>query len=135
MPSVRRSWCPHPYHLQTFPDGTKIYTKFGPKPNHPVGSRRISSSLAKYINKTCLFILNDPSLKVDDNQSLCTTCYEEEMARFQTNKSEEMDIYIDQSDSEEEVTDSEDLIRVERDYAVDKLNEVFKFFQLEPVIP
>ncbi|CAF1533579.1 unnamed protein product [Rotaria sordida] len=53
------------------------------------------------------------------------------MDRFAATQTENSD----QSDGEEEMEDSPDLMEAKRDYAIEKLNEVFKMFQLEPVIP
>ena len=115
----------HPCHMQTHPDGTKIFTKFGPKPNHPIGSRRIQLGLLRYINKMCVAILNDPSLKLNEDSLLCTKCYEKEFDRFEACQNED----------DEEMDDSRDPMQVKRDYAIEKLNEAFEFFQLEPVVP
>ena len=125
MPTDKRNWCAHPCHMQTHPDGTKIFTKFGPKPNHPIGSRRIQLGLLRYINKTCVAILNDPSLKLNENSLLVTKCYEKEFDRFEACQSED----------DEEMDDSWDPMQVKRDYAIEKFNEAFEFFQLEPVVP
>ena len=125
MPTDKRNWCAHPCHMQIHPDGTKIFTKFGPKPNHPIGSRRIQLGLLRYINKTCVAILNDPSLKLNENSLLCTKCYEKEFDRFEACQNED----------DEETDDSRDPMQVKRDYAIEKLNEAFEFFQLEPVVP
>jgi hypothetical protein len=144
MPSVKRSWCAHPCHLETSPDGTKIFTKVGPKPNHPVGSRRITPLLIKFINETRSNILHDPSLMLNKNHSLCTKCYEEEAMRYQAVERERIDADIhdivmndcyDDVDDKEDVKDAMHMKQLKRDYGIDKLNEVFKLFQLEPVIP
>ena len=142
MPSANRNWCAHPCHLESFPDGTKKFTKFGPKPNHPVGSRRVTWFLVSFINRTCVTISNDPSLKLNENHSFCTKCYETEVDRFYGTTTEEMEMEkiriaenSDESNSEDEMRDSPDLTEAKRDYAIEKLNEVFKMFQLGPIVP
>jgi hypothetical protein len=71
MPTAKQNWCTHPCHLETLANESKKGTKFGPKPTHPIGIRRISLALANYINQTCPAILNNPSLKVNENHLLC----------------------------------------------------------------
>jgi hypothetical protein len=142
MPTVKRNWCAHPSHLQTLPDGTKVCTKVGPKPNHPLGSRRITSTLANYINKTCQVIVNDSTLELNENHSLCRKCFDEERARFVAAEIEQMETEDHQLDDnsdgagvEEELEDSSALMKAKQDYAVEMLNEAFKLFRLEPVVP
>jgi hypothetical protein len=121
-----------------------LYTKFGPKPTHPIGIRRISLALADYINRTCPAILNNLSLKVNENHSLCRKCFEKETGRFQAVNTEELNKHIqkiniddnwNRDDGEEETEDLHNLIKAKRDYAIKKLNEVFQIFNIEPVVP
>ncbi|CAF4586970.1 unnamed protein product, partial [Rotaria magnacalcarata] len=112
-------------------------------PNHPLGSRRMNSALLKYINATCLSILKDPSMMLNENHSLCRKCYEKEVSGFELTKHE--GIYTDNQeilmyessddDGDNDVKDLSELIDVKRDYAIEKLNQVFELFQLGPVIP
>ena len=141
MPTAKRNWCPHPRHLEKRPDGRKMFTKNGPKPNHPVGSRRISSTFADYINQTCSAIQNNPSLKLNGTNSLCTTCYKQEFRRFQCINEEKLCTNLERvkindclNENWKEVEDSPNLIDVKQDYSIDKRNEVLKMFDLEPVI-
>ncbi|CAF4388945.1 unnamed protein product, partial [Rotaria magnacalcarata] len=143
MPTLKRNWCAHPCHLETSADGKKHLTKIGQTPNHPLGSRRMNSALLKYINATCLSILKDPSMMLNENHSLCRKCYEKEVIGFELTKHE--GIYTDNQeilmyessddDGDNDVKDLSELIDVKRDYAIEKLNQVFELFQLGPVIP
>ncbi|CAF4975031.1 unnamed protein product [Rotaria sp. Silwood1] len=144
MPYVKRNWCAHPRHLETSSDGRNIFTKLGPKPNHPLGSRRIDPILAKFINERYSNILNDVSLMLNESHSLCTKCYEEELVQYQAAEHERTDIEINdimmddghnEADDKEDLKDKKYMEQVKRDYAIEKLNEVFKLFQLEPLIP
>ena len=144
MPSIRRNWCAHPRHLQTFPDGRKMFTKFGPKPNHPIGTRHISLDLCNHINQTSPAILNDSSLKLNENHWLCRKCYELEFNRSETAAYEQlhmeiqklvMDENFSESDGQEDLQNSPNLIEEQQNYSMKKLNEVFKLFHIEPVVP
>ncbi|CAF4093265.1 unnamed protein product [Rotaria sp. Silwood1] len=144
MPYVKRNWCAHPRHLETSSDGRNIFTKLGPKPNHPLGSRRIDPILAKFINERYSNILNDVSLMLNESHSLCTKCYEEELVQYQAAEHKRTDIEINdimmddghnEADDKEDLKDKKYMEQVKRDYAIEKLNEVFKLFQLEPLIP
>ena len=144
MPTGKRNWCAHPRHLETHPNGKKMFTKFGPKPNHPLGSRRISSDLCNHINKMCLAIRNDSSLQLNENNWLCTKCYEFELNQLETNicvklrvdmENFHFDDYAGEISGKEDVENSPNLIEERRDFCVKKLNEIFKLFHLEPVIP
>jgi hypothetical protein len=141
MPTLKRNWCAHPRHLETYPDGRKMFTKVGPKPNHPLGSRRISLDLCNFINETCVGILKDVSLKLNENHWLC---YEQELTRFETAASEQLHIRIEklkidehfcESDGYGDVGDSPNLVEEKQDFCIKKLNEVFKIFHMEPVVP
>ncbi|CAF1514218.1 unnamed protein product, partial [Adineta steineri] len=141
MPSIKRNWCPHPRHLETHPDGRKMFTKSGPKPSHPVGARRISPTISEHINRTCSVIQNNPSLKLNGTHLLCTTCYKQEFRRFQCINEEKLCENLERVNIDDcvkiiynEVEDSPNLIDVKQDYSIDKLNEVFKMFDLEPVV-
>jgi len=140
MSSTKRIWCAHPRHLEKHPDGSKMFTKKGPKPNHPIGSRRISPTLCDHINRTCSAILNDPLLQLNGADSLCTTCYNNEFRRFQCvdekklcNKFGKVNINDCLNGNCTDVEDSPNLIDVKQDYNIDKLNEVFRMFDLEPI--
>ncbi|CAF3605644.1 unnamed protein product [Rotaria socialis] len=143
MPTSKRNWCAHPCHLETSPDGKKHLTKIGQRPNYPLGSRRMNSALLKNINGTCLSILKDPSMMWSENHSLCTKCYEKEVSGFEL--AEHEGIYTDNQeilmyessddDGDKDMKDVSELIDVKRDYAIEKLNQVFELFQLGSVIP
>lgn len=144
MPSLKRNWCAHPRHLETSPDGKKMFTKFGPKPSHPIGSRRITPVLRNYINRTCMAILKDPSLKLNANHSLCTKCYQQELKLFEATDDDELCVGIQKVGIDEHSNDigiqecienSPNLVEVTRDYYIEKLNKVFEMFQLGPVVP
>jgi hypothetical protein len=144
MPTAKKNWCAHPCHLETLVDGAKKCTKFGPKPTHPIGIRRISLALANYINQTCPTILNNPLLKVNENHLLCRKCFEKETSRFQDINNEELNMHnqkvnidenLNRDYGEEEAEDLPDLMESKRDYAIKKLNEVFRMFNIEPVVP
>ncbi len=45
-----------------------------------------------------------------------------------------IDVYSRKSDGKEDMESSPNLMEVKRDYYIEKLNEVFKLFQLEPVV-
>ncbi len=144
MPTIKRNWRAHPHHLETHPDRRKIFTKFGPKPNHPVGSRRIDSALCIFINETCASIVNNASWRLNENHWLCTKCYEQEFNRFETTTREQLHMdmqrlkigeYFCESDGKENMADSPNLIEEKRDYCIKKLNEVFKMFHIAPVVP
>ena len=109
-----------------------------------MGSRRMNLVLVNYINQTCVTILNNPLLKLNEEHSLYTKCYEEELGEFYITESKKMnmeiqDIIIDenpyQNEGEEEMKEAPDLMEVKQDYVIAKLNEVFEMFQLEPVVP
>jgi len=121
----------------------KRFKKVGPKPNHPLGSRRLSLALCDFINRTCRAIVNNPSLKLNDNQSLCTRCYNLEFNRHQESINDDLCIntqkmgihsFLDNIRNNEYVNNSPNLADVTRLYSIEKLNEVFKLFNMEPVI-
>ncbi|CAF4479863.1 unnamed protein product, partial [Rotaria magnacalcarata] len=74
---------------------------------------------------------------------LCRKCYEKEVIGFELTKHE--GIYTDNQeilmcessddDGDNDAKDLSELIDVKRDYAIEKLNQVFELFQLGPVIP
>lgn len=145
MPTVKKNWCAHPCHLETLADETKKYTKFGPKPNHPIEIRRISLAVASYINQTCLAMLNNPSFKVNENDLFCRKCFEKETCGFEDVNSEELNMHIQKMDIDEDRNRDDDddeeteeltgFMKAKRDYAIKKLNEVFQMFDIEPVVP
>jgi len=144
MPTAKKNWCSHPCHLETLVDGKKKYTKVGPKPSHPIGIRRISSALADYINQTYPIILDNPSLKISENHLLCRKCFETETSRIGEINSEELNMYIqkmnfnenwDRNNGEEETEELPELIKAKKDYAIKKLNEVFQILNIEPIVP
>ena len=75
-------------------DGTPIFTKFGPKSNHPVGSRRLNLTLVKFINKTYSKISGNASLLLSESHSLGTKRYEKEVTRYQTAELERINAEI-----------------------------------------
>lgn len=143
MPSAKRNWCVHPSHLETLPNGKKIFKKVGPKPNHPLGSRRLSLTLCDFINRTCRAIVNNPALKLNDNQSLCTKCYNLELNRYEESIDEDLCLntqrmgihpFFGNIANNEDVNNSPNLADIKQQYSIEKLNEVFKLFQIEPVV-
>lgn len=114
-----------------------MFTRTRPKPTHPLGSRRLRSDLAEFINETCAAVLNDASLKLNEDQSLCTKCHEEE-TKCQELWMDFKKITINEQFSKihetGEMENSPNLADVQQDYSIEKLNEVFKLFQLEPVV-
>jgi hypothetical protein len=140
MPSTSKNWCAHPVHTETLRNGGKRYTKFGPKPNYPIASRRITLALANNINKTCEVILKDPMMKLNENHGLCTKCFDEEHRRFKAvemNVMEiddyELDENVEEDDAAEELEKPSSLMKAEEEYAIEMLNDAFKFFRLESV--
>lgn len=134
MPSAKRSWCCHPCHLQTLPDGKKATTKSGPRPSHPLGSRRINVAFVEYINEKFSVLLKHSLLDLDDNHSLCTRCYEEELPDFERTREENENNNYQRMDDDGFTIDSSDMSELQKEYAVAKLNEVFATFALEPVV-
>jgi hypothetical protein len=134
MPNAKRAWCSHPCHLQTLPDGRKASTKSGPRPSHPLGSRRINVSFVEYINEKFAVLLKDSLLDLDDNHSLCTRCYDEELPDFERTQEENENNDRQSMDDDGFTIDSSDMSESQQAYAVAKLNEVFAIFALEPVI-
>lgn len=121
-----------------------MYTKFGPKPSHPLGSRRLCLELCNFINSTCGAISIDESLQLKENQWLCTKCYEQESCLYAASIREKLEIrmeklkldeYSCESDVKGNIIDSPNLAEEKREYCTEKLNEVFKLFHMEPVIP
>ncbi|CAF1681751.1 unnamed protein product [Rotaria magnacalcarata] len=125
MPTSKRNWCAHPCHLETSADGKKHLTKIGQILNHPLGSRRMNSARLKYIKATCLSILKDPPMMLNENHSLYRKCYEKEVSGFELTKHE--GIYTDNQevlmyessddDGAKDMKDASELIDVKRDYA------------------
>jgi hypothetical protein len=75
---------------------------------------------------------------------LCRKCFANETSRFEEAKNEEINMNVqkmnidenlDRGDAGEETQILPDLIKPERDYAIEKLNEVFQMFNLGPVVP
>ncbi len=64
-------------------------------------------------------------MELNDDHWLCTKCFKNEFSEFEAAQSDEVD----------EMEYSSDMKQVRREFAIDKLNEVFQMFQLEPVIP
>lgn len=134
MPSTKRDWCSHPCHLQTLPDGSKATTKFGPRPSHPLGSRRINVSFVEFINDKFSVLLKDSLLNLNETHSLCTRCYEEELPDFERTQEDNENNEFQRMDDDECTIGSSDMNELQKEYAVARLNEVFAIFTLEPVI-
>ncbi|CAF1541986.1 unnamed protein product [Adineta ricciae] len=125
-------------------DGVKKCTKFGPKPTHPIGIRRIGLDLANYINKTGSSTSDNSLTNVNATQLLCRRCFEKETSGMRHFNNLDLNFKVEKMEVEEGCIWSEDekgtpkasdVIEAEREYAVRKLNEVLKIFNLEPIVP
>jgi hypothetical protein len=79
-------------------------------------------------------LLKDSLLDLDDNHSLCTRCFEEELPDFERTHEDNENNNYQRMDDDEFTIDSSDINELQQEYAVAKLNEVFAIFALEPVI-
>ena len=91
-------------------------------------------SFVEFINEKFSVLLKDSLLDLNENHSLCTRCYEEEIPNFSRTQEENENNNHQGMDDDGFTMDSSDMSELQQEYAVAKLNEAFAIFALEPVI-